>query len=280
MRIDVDKAAFALRLLLEGMSIRATERMTGLHRDTLCDLVATAGENCAAFLTKTIHNVESAEVEVDELWGFVGCKQRTCERNGYGPEFGDAYCFVGIDRNTKLILTYHVAKRDNEGTATFIRKLRKAVAGRPQLSSDGWAAYKPTISFTFWQGVDYAQIIKTYGPSPESVGPQRRYSPAQIIKIARKEVFGEPDMDRLCTSHVERMNLSIRMGLRRMTRLTNGHSKKWENHEAMLSLYFAWFNFVRKHQTLKTTPAVAAGLASEPWSIERLLTEAASPTHC
>jgi transposase-like protein/IS1 family transposase len=275
MKIDVDKAAFALKLLLEGCSIRSTERVTGLHRDTLCSLIVRVGENCRRFLRATVKAVEAKDIECDELWGFVGCKERTRQEKGHGFDHGDAYCFIAVERSTKLILAFHVGKRSLIDTYEFAADLRHAVAGETQISTDGFKPYRSAIPANFGSGTDFAQLVKKYGTSPDDKGPQRRYSPAQIIGIEKEAVTGDPDMGRLCTSHVERMNLSVRMGLRRMTRLTNGFSKKWQNHAAMFGLFFAWFNFCRRHQTLKTTPAVAHGIAAEPWTIERLLTEAA-----
>lgn len=273
MRVDLDKAAFALGLLLEGMSIRATERMTGLNRDTLCDLVAQAGANCQKFMEGMIQHQAVEFVEVDEQWSFVACKQKTAERLGHGPEVGDCYTFTAMDRNTKLMLCYHVGKRTPDDTADFIGKLRGCIAGKTMISSDGYTPYVSTIPH-FFAGSDYGQIVKDFGtPGKED---QRRYSPATIIRVDRKVVCGEPSNWDIGTSRMERFNLSTRMHNRRFTRLTNAHSKKWENHEAMLGLYFAWYNWCRKHLTIKTTPAVASGLATEPWSLVRLLTEAAA----
>lgn len=274
MRIDLDKAVFALRLLLEGMSIRATERMTGLHRDTLCDLVVTVGENCARFLRKTIKNVAVTEVECDETWGFIGMKEKTRQRLGRSEIFGDCYTYIAMERNTKLVLTWHCSKRTSNDTWEFIDNLRFACAGRFQLSTDGYKPYQAAVPLVFKFDVDFAQLIKRFGGSSDNMGGVR-YSPAEITSVEKTVGCGTPDMDRVCTSHCERLNLSVRMANRRMTRLTNGHSKKWENHEAMMGLFFAWYNWVRKHASLKTTPAVAHGIADEPWTLEKLLVEAA-----
>ncbi len=276
MRIDVDKAAFALRLLLEGMSIRATERMTGLHRDTLCDLVLTAGENCAKFFADRVRNVEATDVQVDELWSFTAMKEKTRVLLGRGEQFGDTYTFIGVDRETKLILAFHVGRRTLEDADSFAMNLRRAVAGRPQVSTDGFGPYRTVLPVAFRWQLDQGQLIKKFGPTANGVSAQTRYSPAPIVGIEKKAICGKPDMAHVCTSHVERMNLSVRMEIRRFTRLTNGFSKSRRHHEAMLALFFTNFNFCRRHSSVKTTPAVAAELASEPWSIERLLTEAAT----
>ena len=274
MRVDLDKAVFALRLLLEGMSVRATERMTGLHRDTILGLVVTAGQNCKRFMSKTLRDVPAKEVEVDELWGFVGCKEKTRQLLKRPECFGDCYCYIGMERETKLILAFHVAKRSSESTYEFVDNLRYAAAGRYQISTDGYRPYQAAIPLVYQFDVDFAQLVKRFGGSTD-MQPETRYSPAQITSIDKTQGCGSPDMNRVCTSHSERLNLSLRMGIRRLTRLTNAHSKKWANHEAMLALFFAWYNWVRKHMTLKTTPAVAHGIAAEPWSLEKLLTEAA-----
>lgn len=276
MRVDFGKAAFALRLLLEGMSIRATERMTGLHRDTLCDLVLTAGENCAAFLRKTVRDVPARDVQCDELWSFTAMKEKTRVLRGRDEQVGDTYTFIGFDRETKLVLAYHVGRRTFEDADSFAMNLRRAIADRPQISTDGFAPYRTVLPVAFRWQVDQGQLVKKFGPTANGVSAQTRYSPAPIVGIEKKAICGNPDMANVCTSHVERQNLTVRMEIRRFTRLTNGFSKSRRHHEAMLALFFAHFNFCRKHSTVKTTPAVAAKLASEPWSIERLLTEAAA----
>lgn len=271
MRVDLDKAVFALRLLLEDMSIRATERLTGLHRDTLCSLVVTVGQRCKAWLSRTIRNVEVRDVQADELWGFIQCKERTRERLGKDDEHGDCYCFVAMERHTKLVLAWHVGKRTPETTWEFADNLRFATNGRFQLSTDGFLPYRTAIPGIFKSEIDHGTLVKQYGPS-EDVQAARRYSPAAIIGIDKHAASGTPNMDRVCTSHIERENLTIRMQVRRLTRLTNAFSKKWENHEAMLGLFFAWYNFCRKHSTIKTTPAVAQGLTDHVWTLEELLT--------
>lgn len=277
MRVDQDKAVFALRLLLEGMSIRATERMTGLHRDTLCALVLHVGQRCCRFLDRTIRNVPVREVECDELWGFVGMKEKTRQRLGRGEEFGDLYCYVAMERNTKVVLCFRVGKRTSDTTWQFVDDLRNAAVGRFQVSTDGYKPYQAAVPLVFQFDVDFAQLVKRFGGSTD-MQPDTRYSPAAIIGIDKTRGCGNPDMARVCTSHSERLNLSLRMHTRRLTRLTNGHSKTWAHHEAMLGLFFAWYNFVRRHSTLKTTPAVAQGLADHEWTMDELLTATAS-TH-
>jgi transposase-like protein/IS1 family transposase len=274
-RLPVDRAVMCLKLLLEGMSIRATSRLTGTDKNAIIALVTTLGPRCQNFLKAKIQNVPVAEVECDELWGFVGAKQKTCDRMGFGPTLGDAYCYVAMERNSKLVLTYHVDKRSSEGTWEFIDNLYFATSGRFQISTDGYRPYQTAIPLVFKFAIDYSQVIKRFGWGNDREGAQR-YSPANMVSTQITRGCGDPDLDRACTSHSERLNLSLRMQIRRLTRLTNAHSKKWENHEAMLGLYFAWYNFCRKHSTIKTTPAKEHGLTDHEWAIEELLREVAT----
>lgn len=270
MRISMDKAILAINLLVEGMSIRAVERITNLHRDTICDLVLTVGANCGHLLSRVVKDVEVNDVQCDEIWSFVGCKEKTKKKRGYtADDIGDSWTFIAIERNTKLVLAHHVAKRDD--TRAFLDKLRSAVTGRFQISTDGWGGYTNNVPFVFRNDADFGQLIKTYASQQE----QTRYSPAQIIRAEKNVRFGNPDPALICTSHVERLNLTLRMNSRRFTRLTNAHSKSWEHHEAMQNIIFAWYNFSRVHASLdKKTPAMASGLSESVWSIEKLLSEA------
>lgn len=274
MNLPMRQAIQCLKMLLEGMSIRSCERLTGVNRNTLCDLIVNVGERCNAFLKSKLRGLSVKNLEVDEVWSFVGCKERTKERMGYGEEMGDAYSFIGLERDTKLIVAYHVGKRSERDTHEFIRELRNVTVGRFQLSTDGFKPYCIAVPDAFgFHGIDYAQIIKTFKNPPKE--DERRYSPPQIVEVKKSEFCGNPDPDLICTSFVERSNLSLRMTCRRWTRLTNAHSKKWRNHEAALALYIAFYNFVRVHTTLETTPAVKHGLAQKPWTLEELLAQAA-----
>ncbi len=265
-----DKARLCLRMLLEGNSVRSTERLTEVHRDTIIAHCVEAGERCERFMARVVTNVPAVDVQADEIWGFVGCKEKTREREGYGDEKGDAWCFVALDRTSRLILAWHLDKRTPEATHSFAVKLSDATAGRFQLSTDGFRPYQTAIPRVFGRDIDFAQLVKTYGNTPE-VGTAARYSPGDVVGIQTVVRIGAPDPARICTSHSERANLSIRMAVRRMTRLTNAHSKKWANHRAALALWFTYYNFCRVHTTLKTTPAVAAGLTDHVWSVAELL---------
>lgn len=272
MRIDKKMAILCLRLLLEGNSIRSVERITRIHRDTILNLLETIGRRAKRYWATKMQNLPATDVEADEVWSYIHCKERTCQRKGYGEGFGDAYCFTAMERNSKLLLTWRVGRRTPTETSIFAQQLRQAINGRCQLSSDGYAPYTNTIPNAFGGQVDYAQVIKIYG-GPITDGPNTRYSPATILNVRLRSVCGYPDANLVCTSHIERHNLSIRMAVRRMARLTNAFSKKWENHEYHLAIYFLYYNFCRVHSTIKTTPAVKAGITDAQWSIEWMLDE-------
>ena len=274
MRIDIDRAVMAINLLLEGMSIRATERITGLHRDTIDDLILVVGENCERFHHDAVVGVPVNDVQIDELWSFVGCKAKTADRKGYKDERGDSWTYIAIERDTKLILAHHVGNRNTMATDRFLKKVRRAVddTQRYQVTTDGFAAYQYGVPFALGSNIDFGQLIKQYAAQQE----ETRYSPATIILSEKVPQFGNPDHNRICTSHVERANLTVRMQLRRFTRLTNAHSKSLAHHVAMQAIFFAWYNFCRKHETLKTTPAVASGCAVAPWNLRELLDSAAN----
>ncbi len=278
-RLSRDKAVFCLRLLLEGNSVRSTERLTGVHRDTILHTMTDAGAACQRFLERVLRRLPVTDVQADELWGFVGCKEKTRLRRGYGEERGDAWCFVALDRPTRMVVTWHVAKRTPDATLEFAEKLRRATTGRFQLTTDGFTPYRSEMPFVFGPRIDFAQLVKVYA-SPQGENSQARYSPGDVVDTYSVTVTGEPDEDRICTSHAERGNLTLRMQIRRLTRLTNAHSKKWENHEAAMALFFAYYDFCRPHQTLteeaevKTTPAMKAGLTDHVWSVEELLATA------
>jgi transposase-like protein/IS1 family transposase len=273
MRIQMSDAVRVLSMLLEGMSIRACERITGMKRDTICDLVLLVGGNCDRFLEKTVRNVPSKFIELDEIWDFVFCKAKTAEKKGYGSNVGDSWTWLAIDGQSKLILSHTVGKRDSETCRTFLTRLNNATTGRCQVTSDGFNAYTYSVPMLLGSRVDFAQLVKTYAANQG----ETRYSPAVIIAAEKTPRFGQPDAAHISTSYSERFNLSVRMHVRRFTRLTNAHSKTLDHHTAMTSLFVAWYNFCRKHETLKKqTPAMVANLAATPWTIEKLLQETAA----
>jgi transposase-like protein/IS1 family transposase len=277
-RVPADRAILCLRLLLEGNSIRSAERLTGTHRDTIMAAMVRLGEGCKRLLETTIRLIPVANVQADEIWSFVYIKEKARLRRDYPEDgCGDAYCYTAIERTTKLLIAWHLGKRSVQDTWEFAYKLRRATVGDFQLTTDGFHPYRAAIPATFGPSLDFAVLIKDYDAAPEDL---RRYSPPEVVRITVRIQTGNPDRSQICTSHVERHNLTIRMQIRRLTRLTNGFSKKWENHEAALALFFAFYNFCRPHMTLteeaghKTTPAMAAGLADHVWSVAELLERA------
>jgi len=271
MRIELKDAATALGLLLEGMSIRAVERITGLNRDTLCDLILVVGENCRRLLDAKVRDVAVGDVQCDEIWSFIGMKEKQRVSGQHTGDEGSSWTFVAVERTTKLVLAHTVGQRDNQTCWEFVGQLNEATAGRFQISTDGLGAYTLNVPFMFQGRVDFGQLIKNYGGG-KSTG---RYSPAKIISAEKRPRSGSPDPARICTSHIERLNLTLRMNLRRFTRLTNAHSKSLKHHTAMQAIFFAWYNFARKHETIKQTPAMAAGLTDKVWTIRELIERAA-----
>ena len=271
MYLPLDKAEMCLRLLVEGNSIRSTERVTGVNRNTILDLLVLVGEKCERLLNDKIRGLSVREVQADEMWGFVGMKERTKKRQlRTETDLGDAYTFVAIERNTKLVLAWHLGRRTHIDTERFTEKLYEATSGNFQLTTDGFAAYVPAVEYSLGTRVDFAQLIKIY-EQPEQGGGERRYSPPRVVETITKTIIGRPDEERICTSHVERQNLTMRMMMRRLTRLTNGFSKKWENLKAALALHFAYYNFCRIHKTIRCTPAMEAGIAKSVWELKDLL---------
>ncbi len=273
MRISMDDAIRVLKMLLEGISVRSTERLTGIHRNTILDLLVLIGDRCRQFANDRMRGLRCPLVQVDELWGFVAMKERTRERLHRSHDFGDAYCFTAIDPQSKLLIAWHVGKRCFDDAQWFCDKLAASTTGPLQLTTDGFTPYCTTVVESFRSRVAFAQLIKIF--ANPSQNDQRTYSPTQIKSTRRRVIAGDPDKKHVSTSIIERSNLTWRMRCRRMTRLTNAHSKKWQNHEAALALVFTVYNFVTVHSTLKTTPAVAHGLADHPWTMEELLGELA-----
>ena len=281
MRLDMADAVRCLQLLLEGMSVRATARCTGNDRKTVLALMLQIGEQCERLLEGRIKGLPVADVQCDEIWGFVGMKEKTRQReHRESVDTGDAYCFTAVERHSKLVLAWHVGTRTPEDAAYFADKLAIATSGEFQISTDGFTPYTTAIPGAMPHS-HFAQIIKQFSTKDDK--REARYSPGTVIGTVKVPRHGSPDMAKCSTSHVERHNLTIRMQNRRMTRLTNAFSKKWANHQASLALTIASYNFCRPHITLTdatacegkkkqpTTPAMAAGIADHPWTLEELI---------
>jgi len=271
MYLPMDKAVLCLQLLVEGNSVRSTERITGVNRNTILDLLVLAGEKCERLLNEKIKSVPVHDVQADEMWGYVGMKEKTKKRQGKDADtLGDAYTFVAIERNTKLVIAWHLGRRNVRDTVAFTEKIYEATSGRFQLSTDGFAAYPDAVAYSLGTRVDFAQLVKVYA-QPEGGGGERRYSPAVVVKAMPVPQWGNPDPERISTSHVERQNLTMRMMMRRLTRLTNGFSKKRENLRAALALHFAYYNFCRIHSSIRCTPAMEAGISKTIWTLQDIL---------
>ena len=272
----MDKAALAIRLLIEGCSVRSICRTARIGKYTLQQLMLRVGEGCARLMEEKIVGLPCRSVQLDELWSFVYCKARTLRRLPYADdELGDCWAWTALEPKTKLLLCYVVGKRDHSSAREFLRKLRRATSGRFQLDTDGLPIYRTLIPVEFGSQQDHAQIVKIFSTPAEG---EARYSPPQITDLHITVGSGNPDLKAASTSFVERMNLSFRMMLRRFTRLTNGHSKSWRHHEAAIGLMLFFYNFCRPHMTLtkrnegrKTTPAMEALFADHVWSIPEMI---------
>jgi transposase-like protein/IS1 family transposase len=277
MRLPLEKAELCLRLLVEGNSIRSTERITGVEKKTIIRLLVLAGEKCERLLAEKIKGVPVRDVQCDEMWGYVGMKQKTMKRKTAAgtinstDTLGDAWTFVAIERHTKLVLAWHLGRRTVRHTVDFTEKLYEATEGRFQITTDGFAAYPDAIAYSLGTRVDFAQLVKIYESSPEGNKFERRYSPSKFVKAVATPQWGNPDTERICTSHVERQNLTMRMMMRRLTRLTNAFSKKWDNLRCALALHFAYYNFCRIHKSIRCTPAMEAGITGHVWELKELL---------
>jgi IS1 family transposase/transposase-like protein len=269
MTVPEDKALLAIQLLIEGTSIRGTERITQLHRDTIIRLLVLAGERCIKLMDARMRKLSCEHIQSDEIWTFVAKKQRRV-REDDPEEFGDAWVFVALDADTKLIPAFAVGKRDVATTDAFIGDLKQRLAKRVQLTTDGFRFYVDAVEEHFGADIHFGQIVKLYGDygQHDAAG---RYSPGPIVEVISKVRQGNPDPREISTSYVERQNLTMRMAIRRFTRLTNAFSKKLDNLKAACALHFAYYNFCRIHQTLRVTPAMEAGLTDHIWTIRELL---------
>lgn len=269
--LNTDKQIAIIAALAEGSSIRSIERMTGVHRDTVMRLGVRVGQGCTALMDVKMRELPCTRLEMDEIWGFVGKKEKHVKEGD--SSVGSVWTFCAIDADTKLVPAFKVGDRDGKTANAFVKDVAARMAYRVQISTDGLAVYREAIERSFGADVDYAQIIKTYGH--EEATNNRRYSAPEFVGAEKVYISGRPNWDLVSTSYVERLNATTRLHMRRLTRLTLAFSKKRENFEAAMGLHFAYYNFVKRHSTIRCTPAMAAGVANTFWSVGDLVEAAA-----
>lgn len=261
-----------LSMLVEGNSINATSRITGVSKNTVLKLLIHVGTACAAYQDRVMVNLNCKKVQCDEIWAFVGMKQKNVPSELKGTlGFGDVYTWLGIDAETKLIPCWHVGTRSAESAYDFIHDLASRMANRIQLNTDGHSAYVMAVEDAFGNDVNFAQLVMIYGTLGQTKEDHRRYSPADCTGTMKRRITGNPNIKDVSTSYIERANLTIRMHMRRFTRLTNAFSKKLENHMHAVSLHFMFYNFCKIHMSLRVTPAMEAGIDDHVWSMEELV---------
>ncbi len=269
-RLDSKTRAMVIRCLVEGNSIRATVRLTSAAKNTVVKLLVEAGAACSKFMDGAMRDLSCKRIQADEIWSFVYARAKNVkpehfENGGYA---GDVWTWVAIDADTKLVPCWMLGSPDAGAARDFMEDLAGRLANRVQLTTDGHKAYLTAVKSALGNDIDYAMLVKIYGESSDG---QKRYSPAECLGCKRKAIKGDPDPEHISTSLAERQNLNMRMGMRRFTRLTNAFSKKIENLAATVALYYTYYNFCRVHQTLKTTPAIAAGIADHVWSVDEIV---------
>lgn len=268
-RLTREERARILHLLCEGQSIRAITRLTGASKNTVAKLLVSVGKACADYQGKHLRGITSKRVQVDEIWSFVYAKNDNVQAAKSAPvNAGDVWTWTAIDADTKLIVSWLVASRDTDSALYFIDDLKSRLANRVQLTSDGHRPYLTAVDAVFGNDIDYAMLVKIYGADPQA---EKRYSPAKCIGAEKQPKIGSPEHKHISTSYAERSNLTMRMHMRRFTRLTNAFSKKVENHAHAVALHFMYYNFVRLHQTLRVTPAMAAGVTDKLWEVSDIV---------
>ena len=271
-KLPLKTRSMILNMLCEGQSMRATARLADVSFNTVAKILVDAGKVCADLHDELVQGVTSSRVQCDEVWSFTYAKQKNVKKAKAAPaEAGDTWTWTALDSDSKLIVSWLVGGRDSEYAIEFMDDLRSRLANRVQLTTDGHKAYLEAVEGAFGGDVDYAQLVKLYGEPTGQKGQERKYSPSECTGTRKRRVEGNPDVKAVSTSHVERQNLTMRMQMRRFTRLTNAFSKKFENHMHMVALYTVWYNFVRIHKTLRVTPAMEAGLSDKVWDMEDLV---------
>ena len=268
-KLAVDKRVQVVAALVEGTSINATSRITGVAKHTILKLLKDLGCAAASFHNDHVRNLRVRRLQCDEIWAFVGAKMKNTSAEKIEQGWGDVWTWTAIDADTKLIVSYTLGQRGADTAQEFMQDVASRITNRFQLTTDGHRVYADAVEDAFGADIDYAMLVKIYGASNDS--PESRYSPATCIGCRTGVLAGSPDPKHISTSFVERQNLSMRMGMRRFTRLTNGFSKKLENHGHMVALYFIHYNFCRIHKTLRVTPAMESGLTDHVWGIEELI---------
>jgi len=268
-KLDNTKRAQVIAALVEGCSIRATARMTDVARNTVNKLLVELGAACSEYLTKTLVNLKCQRIQCDEIWAFCYAKQKNVTVEMAEKRIcGDVWTWVAMDADTKLVCSWMVGQRDPETARLFMDDLASRLTERVQLTTDGLKAYLTAVKGAFGNDIDYAMLVKIYGNSTDG---QKRYSPATCIGCETKRIKGDPDPRHINTSYIERQNLTMRMQMRRFTRLTNAFSKKIENHIASIAIHYMHYNFCRIHQTFRITPAMAAGISDQVWDLSELI---------
>jgi len=267
--LDKAKQVAVISALAEGNAIRQIERITGAHRDTIMRLGVKIGQGCAALLDAKMRDLTCHHLQLDEIWGFMAKKEKHVRQDD-SPDRGDVWTFCAIDADTKLVPTFRVGKRNAATANAFVEDVSSRLRNRVQISSDALRAYVEAVELSFGADVDFAQIIKTYEVDDSST-PERKYSPSEVVSVEKRRISGYPDMRLASTSYVERLNGTTRLHMRRLTRLTYAFSKKLENFKAAVALHFGYYNFVKPHRTLRMTPAMAAGIERDFWTVENLI---------
>jgi IS1 family transposase len=271
-RLTTQRRAQVIAALVEGNSIRSTVRMTGAAKNTVAKLLVDLGTACKQYQDERLRNLKCRLIQCDEIWSFCYCKEKTLPDEKRGTlGVGDVWTWVAIDADSKLAVNWLVGKRSAAFAEAFINDLSTRLAHRVQLTTDGHRAYLAAVEGAFGAGIDYAMLIKLYGTDESGAADERRYSPAKCVGCERGKISGNPDSRFISTSFIERQNLTMRMSMRRFTRLTNAFSKKIENLEHAVNLHYMYYNFARVHQTLRVTPAMEAGISNHIWSLEEIV---------